>query len=109
MVGLARSKPYDGSSSSPSRSPVRATAGTYLLKGYSVVNERDIAFFVSVLRSGSDEDSRQVYFNAGEFTKIKIWRYYFMDVVAIFAGAFYALRFSSHGKRYVVQPIDTQW
>ena len=62
MVGLARSKPYDGSSSSPSRSPVRATAGTYLLKGYSVVNERDIAFFVSVLRSGSDEDPRLGYY-----------------------------------------------
>ena len=44
MVGLARSTPYDGSSSSPSRSPVRATAGTYLLKGYSVVKELDIAF-----------------------------------------------------------------
>ena len=40
-----RSEPYDGSSLSPSRSPVRATAGTYLLKGYSVVNERDIAVF----------------------------------------------------------------
>ena len=45
MVGLARSTPYDGSSSSPSRSPVRATAGTYLLKGYSVVKELDIAVF----------------------------------------------------------------
>ena len=46
MVGLARSTPYDGSSSLPSRSPVRATAGTYLLKGYSVVNELDIAVFL---------------------------------------------------------------
>ena len=45
MVGLARSTPYDGSSSLPSRSPLRATAGTYLLKGYSVVNELDIAVF----------------------------------------------------------------
>ena len=45
MVGLARSTPYDGSSSSPSRSPVRAAAGTYLLKGYSVFNERDIDVF----------------------------------------------------------------
>ena len=83
MVGLARSTPYDGSSSSPSRSPVRATAGTYLLKGYSVFKELYIAVFVLVLRSGSDEDSRLGYYTTSGISCQEVSRNFFIFFFAL--------------------------
>ena len=45
MAGLTAPSHTTARMRSPSRSPVRATAGTYLLKGYSVFKELDIAVF----------------------------------------------------------------
>ena len=53
--------------------------GNFLIVAYRELRLLEFEI-LKILKNDSDEDSRQVYFNAGEFTKIKIENFYGIEI-----------------------------